>query len=391
MSSFVFIPMPAFGHVNPTLAMAGELVRRGHRVTYFVAESFRDAVRATGADFVGYEDDGVTIMPRWKPGTVPPIGLMADRMLGTADRLAEPLVALLSTVDPDLVVYENMALWATYAVAGRNKRAAQFSASYLMNRDSRLGAMMRATVEQTGRPMMDPVRTAEVAAKYGAIIENPDGFFLQGEPLTLVLMPADFHPDHEALPASVHFVGPQLDGRGADSDFDLSPLGSERALFISLGTLFNDQAEFYRTCMKAFGDAGPVVLATGKRLGTDDFPDAPPNFLLAPYVPQLRVLERSRVFITHGGMNSTMEGLANGVPLVAVPQMIEQEMTARRIAELGLGVHVPPAEATADRLAEAVATVDTQAYRERVAKMRHAALAAGGATRAADLLVTAAR
>ncbi|WP_279583243.1 nucleotide disphospho-sugar-binding domain-containing protein [Fodinicola feengrottensis] len=132
------------------------------------------------------------------------------------------------------------------------------------------------------------------------------------------------------------------------------------------------------------------MLAHGSKLSADDFPDAPDNFTLASHVPQLQVLERSRVFITHGGMNSTQEAIANGVPMVVVPQMMEQEMTARRVAELGLGVHVPPEEATAERLAEAVSIVDTPAYRDRVAAMRAASLAAGGAARAADLLLQAA-
>jgi MGT family glycosyltransferase len=393
MSTFAFVLMSGHGHVNPTLAVARELVRRGHRVSYFLAEQFREAVLATGAEFVGYEGDlGIDVGgPEWRPepGKMPPVGRMVDAMTGLSERLAEPLQEFLSTVDPDLVVYESMALWAKFAVAGRDVKSAAISASYVMGRTSPAAAAMRAAVEKSGQPLFDPARLAAIAAKYGATIDDPNSFFVGDAPLTIAFMPAEFHPGWEQLSDSVHFVGPSLDDRGSDSDFDFSRLGDEQALFISLGTVFNQQAEFFRTCMKAFADAGPVVLAHGNKLSAEDFPDAPANFILAPHVPQLQVLRHSRVFVTHGGMNSTQEAIVNGVPLVVVPQMMEQEMTAKRVAELGLGVHVPPTEVTAEALAEAVATVDTPAYRERVAAIREASLASGGASRAADLLLDA--
>jgi MGT family glycosyltransferase len=66
-----------------------------------------------------------------------------------------------------------------------------------------------------------------------------------------------------------------------------------------------------------------------------------------PFVPQLEMLQRASMFVTHGGMNSTMEALYYGVPMVVLSQMMEQEMTARRIEELGLGVALDQENLTA--------------------------------------------
>lgn len=55
-------------------------------------------------------------------------------------------------------------------------------------------------------------------------------------------------------------------------------------------------------------------------------------------MPQLDILQRATAFVSHGGMNSTMESLYYGVPMVVIPQMPEQAMTARRVDELGLGL-----------------------------------------------------
>jgi UDP:flavonoid glycosyltransferase YjiC (YdhE family) len=54
VSRFLFLPMPGLGHVNPTLAVATELMARGHQVTYLLPDQFRDTVAATGAELVEY-------------------------------------------------------------------------------------------------------------------------------------------------------------------------------------------------------------------------------------------------------------------------------------------------------------------------------------------------
>lgn len=54
MSKIVFVEMPAYGHVNPTLPVVQELVRRGEQVIYYVAEEFRPQIEQVGATFRPY-------------------------------------------------------------------------------------------------------------------------------------------------------------------------------------------------------------------------------------------------------------------------------------------------------------------------------------------------
>jgi MGT family glycosyltransferase len=108
-------------------------------------------------------------------------------------------------------------------------------------------------------------------------------------------------------------------------------------------------------------------------------------------VPQLRVLQHSRVFVTHGGMNSAMEAAAAGVPMVVVPQMIEQEVTADRVGQLGLGVRLDPADVTSATLADVVRVVaEDPAYRGAAEAMAQECRAAGGVAVAADVMELAA-
>ena len=61
------------------------------------------------------------------------------------------------------------------------------------------------------------------------------------------------------------------------------------------------------------------------------------NILAVPFVEQMAVLPRCKVFVTHGGMNSTMEAVMSRIPMLVIPQMVEQAATAFRVDELGLG------------------------------------------------------
>ncbi len=70
-----FLNMPARGHVNPTLAVVQELVRRGQEVSYYLTEEFRNVVQATGAVFQPPSFSSVGGTPT---GIVRPMFLLED-------------------------------------------------------------------------------------------------------------------------------------------------------------------------------------------------------------------------------------------------------------------------------------------------------------------------
>lgn len=64
----------------------------------------------------------------------------------------------------------------------------------------------------------------------------------------------------------------------------------------------------------------------------------PENILILPIVPQLEILKRSSLFITHAGMNSVSETVHYGVPVICVPIIGDQHLVALRICdELNFG------------------------------------------------------
>lgn len=82
-------------------------------------------------------------------------------------------------------------------------------------------------------------------------------------------------------------------------------------------------------------DSHPALYGTITPLGS--LGAIPKNFVVQNEVPQLEILQRAALFISHGGMNSVSEALYYGVPLIVIPQAGGQTWVARRVGQLGAG------------------------------------------------------
>ncbi len=74
-------------------------------------------------------------------------------------------------------------------------------------------------------------------------------------------------------------------------------------------------------------------------------------------MPQIELLTYTKLFITHGGMNSTHEALYNGVPLVVIPQSADQPIIAKQVENLGAGVQLQMKGLSEEELRESVELV----------------------------------
>ena len=212
---------------------------------------------------------------------------------------------------------------------------------------------------------------------------------LRGWRQTRVCVPRAFQPQGDTFDERFVFVGPSIQPRGDTGDFPFSHLEGGPALYISLGTVFNNWPDFYRMCFAAFGGTPwRVVLATGHAVNAAKLGPIPDNFLVRPSVPQLEVLERTSVFVTHGGANSLMEAFHYGVPVVVIPQMAEQPLNAQRVAELELGLALEKETVTVEQLRQSVERVSSEpAFREKVRTMQQEVRASGGYRRAVEAIL----
>jgi MGT family glycosyltransferase len=388
MSRFLVLPVPAHGHLNPMLPVASALVGRGHEVTIAVTEPFRAAVEETGAAFAALDVEMPENPATDMAGESPAARLMRI-LTGVAEQAGPQLLALHAEFAPDVLALESMSLWGRLLADATGTRTVGWSPSYLMRPESPVVHRMMRTAG--GPPALDLERMRALATSYGA-----DPAVLQNILLSpiaddvVAFMPRVFHPGGDTVDAGATFVGPMLD-RVEHDELDLGAMERTPGVYVSLGTVFNDRSDFYRAAFTALADLDmPAVVAHGTRTDLSGF-DVPSSVVAAPHVPQLRVLRHSRVFVTHGGMNSTMEAAAAGVPMVVVPQMTEQEVTADRVGQLGMGVRLDPADVTPETLADVVrAVAEDPAYRAAAEAMAQECRAAGGVTVAADVMEHAA-
>lgn len=105
------------------------------------------------------------------------------------------------------------------------------------------------------------------------------------------------------------------------------------------------------------------------------------------FVPQLELLSRTTLTITHAGLNTTLESLSNGVPMVAIPIANDQPGVAARIAWTGTGEVVPLKRLSVSRLRSAIEQVFAEdSYQRSALRLKEAINQAGGVERAADIV-----
>ena len=172
------------------------------------------------------------------------------------------------------------------------------------------------------------------------------------------------------------------------SDWQL--LDSEPLVYVSMGTLFNLEPELYGKIFEVLKKMPyRVVASVSSELSESSLREIPDNWILKPYVPQLKILPRSLLFITRGGMNSVSEALYFGKPLLIVPYLLEQAIVARRVADLGAGLALSPREVTPQKLRETInELVFNPGYAAASRALGAGLREAGGAERAAQEILS---
>jgi MGT family glycosyltransferase len=391
MAKYSFLNVPAWGHVNPTLPVVQELVRRGHEVSYYLTEEFRETVEATGAIFQPYESKIKELAKGGIGGAN--IG-MGPRVFILEDRKFVPpqVIDRIRAEKPDVILYDFMCGWAKVIRDELHVPAIGLRATYASNEHFNLFQHIRASMQNSanGQEFLERFNAIQAASSSENPMEAITREFTDVEPLNIIFMSRAFQPMEETFDERFLFVGSSIQTRHQATSFPFDKLNNELPLlYISMGSVMTNQPEFYKHCFEAFGgQPWQVVLTVGKSTDTTQLGSIPANFLLSSYVPQLEILPRTRVFVTHAGTNSVMESMYYGVPMVLIPQQPEQQMHARRTVELGLGVQLDKGAVTAASLREAVERVanDPQ-YRTRAQEMQQRMHEDGGYQRATDAII----
>ncbi len=206
--------------------------------------------------------------------------------------------------------------------------------------------------------------------------------------ITQVPRAFDFESSH--WPSQFHHTGPFHNGKGRKKvDFPWERLTGEPLIYASMGTILNGQVDVFRTIIAAAAKNKnlQLVLSIGERIDPKQIGSAPNNAIIVRQAPQLELLKQATVCITHAGLNTALESLAQGVPQLAIPITYDQPGVAARIAHKRTGAVTSLDKLTAAHLASLLNKVLTDpTYRENARKLRKAIAEANGLSVAADLI-----
>jgi MGT family glycosyltransferase len=212
--------------------------------------------------------------------------------------------------------------------------------------------------------------------------------FFHGD-LNIVFTSETFQIKRENFDSSYIFTGPCYSKSSLEPESCWAKIEGKSVIYISLGTVFNQNIPFFQKCVQAFGNSQhTVVMTVGNSVDINLLGEIPPNFIVKNFVPQLEVIKYASVFIYHGGMQSTLDALTHQVPLVLFPQYSEQYLTAHRLEELGAGIWVKQQNIQPQKLRELVEKVmQDSSIRGNVERLGKSLIEAGGTQRAVDKIL----
>jgi zeaxanthin glucosyltransferase len=408
-----FIGLPSPGHLNPMSALARQLQSRNHDVVMFSPPVGESLARAAGLPFVPFAEK------EFSPDKLGEIVGTVSRLKGeeglqfTVNAVAalnevkwRTLPDLLSSTGIDALVVDNydfygeivpMRIGMPYAIVSN---ALHFDYSghtplcvYDGVHENTAEAIKRNRQGVSKFTQMLIGSNAELIAKaeragIRANWADPSSLFSDRPWITQCPREFDFESSH--WPKQFHYAGPFHDGKGRpDFPFPWDQLTGEPIVYASMGTVQNGNPDLFSTIAAAVSkhQGLQLVLAIGNILRPEQIGSVPNNAIVVNNAPQLELLKKASVCITHAGFNTVLEALTQGVPQIAIPVTNDQPGVAARIADKKTGKTTfldGLDESNLSALLDEV--INNHVYRDNSRSIQKAIAMKNGLSVAADLL-----
>ncbi len=379
----VFFNIPAHGHTNPTLGVVRELIKNNNEVYYYSYEIMREKIESVGAKFISCDkfDSQVNLTYEDKEKITKDmafsIKLIVDMTLNLDDKILEEMKEL----KPDVIIADSMAFWGKLIAKKLNIPFISSTTTFAFNQYSarvmkqeKIGLFKLIKSISKINKALNRLREKGYEVKDVLDIIGNDN-----NTSTIVYTSKYFQPYSETFSDNYAFVGPIM--RNVTENIEKSEIPN---IYISLGTVNNENIDFYKSCFDAFKDENVnVIMAVGNEIASDSLGEIPSNFTVKQQVDQMAVLQIVEVFITHCGMNSVSEALYHGVPLVLFPQTTEQKGVANRVIELNAGVLLEDTYNPVEIKKTVMQVLENKELRENANKIKKSFIECGGAKEAA--------
>ena len=413
MTHFGIICPPFPGHINPLAALGRELQRRGHEVTFLQIPDLELRVRSEKLNFWAIGQS------KYRPGllaeTFEQLGKLSDmEALRYSVEFCQTIAEIVCSDAPRAIEAAGIEALLIDQLEPAGETVAQFLRLPFVCVSCAQAIHRRADVP----PFFTPWSYQNT---WRARIRNSLAYYLldrSSKPILQVLnhyrhqwrlptyrhlyassaqlahisqQPAAFDFPCTNLPEHFHYVGPLRDASPRSLSFPFEKLTGQPMIYASLGTIQNTKHELFHTIAAACQELDvQLVMSHGGGMNAEAVQQLPGSPLVVEYAPQVEVISKASLTITHGGLNTVLDSLSNGVPLVAIPITYEQPGTGARILWTGTGEVIPLTDLSVTKLCSTIQQVlKEDSYRDNALRLKQAICQAGGVKRAADIVETA--
>jgi zeaxanthin glucosyltransferase len=411
MVHFAIVCPDATGHLNPMSALGNELQRRGHQITVFARLDSQARALAEGFAFhaIGTSEFplGASAQILRRIGELGGLAGLRYNLqmvkLEVETRLRESPAAM-QEAKIDALLVDQFSLGGGTVAERLDIPRIDICNGLPLNREIELpptftdgsyaASRWPYIRNRIGYALADylvkPARqvTSAYRKQYGLPpYTHPNESFSQLLQLSQIPKELDF--PRNALPACFHYTGPYRElPNPAPISFPFEKLTGQPLIYASLGSFLGFRSDIFLAIAQAcMGLDVQLAIALGAESHLRALPPLPGSPIVVAYAPQLELLKRTTLTITHAGTNTVLDSLSNGIPMVAIPLAIDQPGLASRLAWAGAAEVVVPKRISVSKLQEAIKRVLTDnSYRQNALRLKNAIQQAGGVSRAADLI-----
>jgi MGT family glycosyltransferase len=404
------------GHLNPFTTLCRELQRRGHRVIFYQTPLAAERIRARGFEVRCFGEKEYSPEETLKNQQVLATLSGYKAFRHTRDSIIRGIGVIIRQV-PAMLREDNVELMLVDQVSMGGGTASELAGmpflticdALMVNRDElappfftnwayrsdRIGRLRNwagnTFFEAFGRPLLRTLN--DLRREHGV---RPFEHMSQEHSKLgqIAQQPAEFEFPRRSLPENVHFTGPWHDPSSRPAvEFPFEKLDGRPLVYASMGTLQNRHHFIFRVIAEACAGLDvQVVLSLGGGGKPEDLGKLAGKPIVVEFAPQLQLLKRAAMCITHAGLNTALECLSNGVPMLAIPIANDQPGVAARIVWTGTGEMVPMSKlSTASLRTEVRRVLGDQRYWDRARKLQEAIRSRDGISMAAALIEEALR
>jgi zeaxanthin glucosyltransferase len=391
------------GHLNPMTALARQFQVRNHDVVFLYSSG------AAGLPFVpspekDHVNENVPEVSKLQGDNAVEFSLRI--LAAQTETILKSLPAIVQTNGVDALVIDTVQFYAELGAMQLGMPYIHVSNALYFDYSGYTPLCLYGRPHRTTPQAL--ARNREDVAKFAKMLESSnDGIRIYAESVGLKIdwedpgstispfasiaqVPRAFDFESSHWPSQFHHTGPFHDGKGREKvDFPWERLTGEPLIYASMGTILNGRADVFRTIVAALAKHKDLqlVLSLGDQVDPKQIGPVPTNAIIVKRAPQLELLKQTSVCITHAGLNTVLESLAQGVPEVAIPVAYDQPGVAARITQKQTGVVTSLDKLTADHLSTLLDEVlNNSTYRDNARRLQKAIAQTKGLSVAADLV-----